>query len=140
MHCDPGDLATAFVAAWNRHDMPAIAALFEEQARFVNVVGMFWRSRAAIEEAHAHTHAHIFKNSTLTLEAVEQTALAPDVVGVHAHWRLEGHLGPEGRPESPRNGVMLLIARRAPPAAGWHVAVAQNTDAIPDVITIPQLT
>ncbi|MGK9232137.1 SgcJ/EcaC family oxidoreductase [Inquilinus limosus] len=51
------DVPAAFIAAWNRHDMAALAALFAEDADFVNVVGLWWRSRAEIEAAHAATHA-----------------------------------------------------------------------------------
>jgi uncharacterized protein (TIGR02246 family) len=64
-HGSVEDLAAAFVAAWNRHDMQSLAALFTEDAHFVNVMGMWWKSRAEIEAAHAATHASIFKNAIL---------------------------------------------------------------------------
>jgi uncharacterized protein (TIGR02246 family) len=35
----PEDIAAAFAAAWNVRDADAIAALFEDDAEFVNVVG-----------------------------------------------------------------------------------------------------
>ncbi|MDX8512638.1 SgcJ/EcaC family oxidoreductase [Mesorhizobium captivum] len=41
----PEDVATAFADAWNRHDMDDFAALFSEDANFVNVVGMWWKNR-----------------------------------------------------------------------------------------------
>ncbi|MEZ5906431.1 MAG: SgcJ/EcaC family oxidoreductase [Geminicoccaceae bacterium] len=105
--------------AWNRHDMVALAGLFEDEARFVNVVGMFWRSREEIRQAHAFSHESMFKDSALTVKAVEDTALAPGVVAVHVHWHLEGHLGPTGEPEQPRDGVLLLVARET---EQWRLA------------------
>lgn len=134
----PAELADRFADAWNRHDMVALAVLFEDEARFVNVVGMFWRSREEIRQAHAFSHESMFKNSALTVKAVENTALAPGVVAVHVHWHLEGHLGPTGLPEKPRDGVLLLVARATGQGDDWRIAVAQNTDAIPGVVTIPQ--
>ncbi|HRY25357.1 MAG TPA: SgcJ/EcaC family oxidoreductase [Geminicoccaceae bacterium] len=138
MTSDPTELADRFADAWNSHDMGALAGLFEDAARFVNVVGMFWRSREEIRQAHAFSHESMFRNSTLAVKAVENTALAPGVVAVHVHWHLEGHLGPTGEPEQPRDGVLLLVARETRQNGGWQIAVAQNTDAIPGVVTIPQ--
>ena len=34
----------AFAEAWNRHDMPALGALFAPDADFVNVAGQLWRA------------------------------------------------------------------------------------------------
>ena len=45
----PEDVSSAFTAAWNRHDMAALAAVFTPDAQFVNVVGLWWKSRAEIE-------------------------------------------------------------------------------------------
>ncbi len=45
---------------WNRHDMRAFAALFAEDADFVNVIGMHWRGQKEIETKHAQTHRTIF--------------------------------------------------------------------------------
>ena len=47
------ELLERFAAAWNRHDATALARLFVADADFVNVVGIWWRDRCAIEEAHA---------------------------------------------------------------------------------------
>jgi len=133
----PANLVDDLAQAWNRHDMEAFSSLFEDEARFDNVVGMFWRSRDEIRGAHAHTQATIFEDSVLAVAAVEETALGPSLVALHAHWLLTGHAGPDGRPEAPRNGVLLLVARETE-SGGWKVAIAQNSDAIPGVVTRPQ--
>ena len=120
------DLATAFVAAWNRHDMQALAALFTEDAHFVNVVGMWWKSRAEIEAAHATTHASIFKNSHLDGRVAAVTPLGSGVSALHVNWTLTGQTEPDGTPAGPRRGILLLIANEEPD--GWRIRVAQNTD------------
>lgn len=50
----PEGVARGFADAWNRGDALAIAALFVEDADFVNVVGLWWRNRRRIREAHAY--------------------------------------------------------------------------------------
>lgn len=58
-------LPQQFIDAWNRHDMTARAGLFAHDARFVNVVGMFWRSRQGVCLAHEAANRTIFRDSVL---------------------------------------------------------------------------
>jgi uncharacterized protein (TIGR02246 family) len=60
-------VVNAFADAWNRHDMEAFAQLFAADSEFVNVVGLWWKGRAEIRQAHEATHASTFKNSRLTI-------------------------------------------------------------------------
>jgi uncharacterized protein (TIGR02246 family) len=129
------EVAAAFAAAWNRHDMPALGALFSEDANFVNVVGMWWRSRAEIEAAHTHTHASIFRDSRLDIGATSVMHLRPGVAAVHATWELTGHTEPDGRPGTPRQGILLFVLTEE--AEGWRIRVAQNTDIVPGVLAPP---
>ena len=48
-----------FPEAWNRHDMNAFGALFAPDADFVNVVGVRWKGREAIQMNHAFVHGEI---------------------------------------------------------------------------------
>src|SRR5277367_5517012 len=72
-------VSDAFVDAWNRHDMAAFAALYAENADFVNVLGVWLRGRAAIQEHHATIHAARMKTSRLTALDTEVRFLRPDV-------------------------------------------------------------
>lgn len=42
-----------FVDAWNHRDPDALAALFDQDAEFVNVTGLWWHTRDEIRSAHA---------------------------------------------------------------------------------------
>jgi uncharacterized protein (TIGR02246 family) len=123
---DLEDVPAAFVDAWNRHDMQAFAALFTEDANFVNVVGMWWRSQAEIEAAHATAHATVFRNSRLDGGAASVMKLRPGVAAVHMAWELTGQTGPDGKPSAPRRGILLLVLTEE--GDGWRIRVAQNTD------------
>jgi uncharacterized protein (TIGR02246 family) len=129
---NPNDIPVRFIEAWNRHDMVALAQLFAADARFVNVVGMFWRSRTEIEAAHVATHKTIFANSRLTILAVEAQSLVTNCVAIHMRWRLEGQLGMEGEQDVPRHGILLFILRAIDD--NWEIIVAQNTDIMPGLV------
>lgn len=129
-------VASAFVAAWNVHDMNALANLFAERADFVNVVGMWWRDRETIRKAHEQAHQTIFKASTLVLDSSTVKFLMPDVAIAHVVWTLSGHLTPDGTPGPPRHGILSFVMKRQ--GKNWLVESAQNTDIVPGVVTIPQ--
>ncbi|WP_445501525.1 SgcJ/EcaC family oxidoreductase [Microvirga sp. G4-2] len=126
------DLPTAFMEAWNRHDMAALAELFIEDAHFVNVLGTWWTSREEIAVAHTATHETIFKHSRLSGTLAALTPLGPGVVALHLAWELEGQIEPDGRPGGKRRGILLLVATEEP--EGWRIRVAQNTDIVPGLL------
>jgi len=129
------DVPAAFIAAWNRHDMTALAALFAEDADFVNVVGLWWRSRTEIEVAHAATHATIFKDSRLEGDIAEVISLGLGTAALHVTWTLTGQSTPDGTPAEPRRGILLLILTDTPD--GWRIRIAQNTDIVPGALAPP---
>lgn len=121
-----------FVEAWDRRDPDAIAALFEADADFVNVTGLWWHDREAIRAAHAYGLARIFDRSTLRLTTVQVKRLSDDVAVVHARMRLEGQT-PTRSVATPGAGtnIFSFVVRRG--ADGWRCASAQNTDVVPGV-------
>ena len=129
-------VASAFVEAWNVHDMDVLANLFAEDADFVNVVGMWWRDRETIRKAHEQVHQTIFKASTLVLDSTTVKFLSSDIAVAHMTWTLSGHLTPDGKPGSPRHGILSFVMKLQ--GKVWLIESAQNTDIVPGVVTIPQ--
>lgn len=117
-----------FADAWNRHDMGAFSQLFGEDADFVNVIGTRWIGRPAIREAHAATHATIFKESRLTIEQTDVRFLDPDVAVARSRWTLTGHTASDGQPGALRTGFLtnVLVQRDG----RWEIAVSRNTDIV----------
>lgn len=130
----PERIPEAFVEAWNRRDARALAALFDEDAEFVNVVGLWWHDRAAIERAHAYGLTRIFNHSTLKLVHTKVKWLRDDVVIVHARMRLTGQTPVDGI-EAPRarTNLFTFVVHRT--GEGWRCAAAHNTDVVPGVET-----
>ncbi|HWM47972.1 MAG TPA: SgcJ/EcaC family oxidoreductase [Xanthobacteraceae bacterium] len=128
-------LAAGFTQAWNRHDMDALANLFAADADFVNVVGMWWRTREEIKAAHAHSHTTFFRDSRLAGEVRRVKFLEPNVATVHVVWELSGQMEPDGSVGEPRQGILLFVAVRRD--GRWVVEAAQNTDVLAGALTRP---
>lgn len=118
-----------FVQAWNAHDMKAFAALFNEEADFVNVYGEWWTGRARIETEHAAVHSSVFRDSHLSAQDVRIKSLSDDVASLHIRWTLTGVAAPSGTALPDRRGVLVLIVTKSHDQ--WRIAVGQNTDTIP---------
>ena len=75
----PEDVPRLFVEFWNQRRVDLMAALFDEDADFVNVVGLWWENRQDIFKAHDYGLKVIFKDSTLKVGRVKLKMLAEDV-------------------------------------------------------------
>ncbi|TVP42366.1 MAG: SgcJ/EcaC family oxidoreductase, partial [Gemmatimonadales bacterium] len=125
----PEDIPRAFTDAWNARDAAGIASLFEPDADFVNVTGIWWEDRASIERAHAWGFEKIFGDSTLRLGRVKVRHLGEQVAVVHARVTLEGQtpVGPVGNPGR-RVTLFSFVARNV--AGAWSCVSAHNTDVV----------
>ena len=131
---EPENIASVFVEAWARRDAEKLASLFDEDAEFVNVTGLWWHDREAIRKAHAYGFEHIFDASTLHLVRVKVKSLSDDIAVVHAKVRLDGQTAAPGVAQpAPRNTILSFVVHRV--ADGWSCASAQNTDIVPHMET-----
>lgn len=130
----PEDIPAAFAAAWQARDASALAAIFAEDADFVNVVGLWWRNREDIERAHNYGLTTFFKASELSARRVEVRRIGDIAATVHVRWRLNGQLGKDGSMLEERVSIMLFVAEQV--AGGWQVVAAQNTDVVPGAETL----
>ena len=130
----PERLPEIWVAAWNRRDPETLAALFDADAEFVNVTGLWWHDRAAILRAHRYGLSVIFRDSTLSLLRVTVKRLRDDVAVVHAKMRLTGQTPVAGiaQPRA-RTTVFSFVVHRTD--GRWSCASAQNTDVVPGMET-----
>ncbi len=124
---EPTDLVVAFAKAWSRNDAEAIGELFVDDADFVNVVGLWWRSKRAITRAHEFGFDHAFESAKLTIMSVRERRLYERVAIVHAEWRLTGQNSPSGDEAGPRRGVMSFVATLLDDGS-WIGVACHNTD------------
>jgi uncharacterized protein (TIGR02246 family) len=124
----PEDMPRAFAAAWAARDADALAALFAQDADFVNVVGLWWEDRDAIRKAHHYGLSTFFRASRLTVGRVKVRDLGETAV-VHARMVLTGQLAPDGTEAGTRHTILSFVMARQ--AEGWLCVSAQNTDIVP---------
>ena len=129
----PEEMPHAFARAWMARDAAALAALFAPDADFVNVVGIWWEDRTAIEAAHRYGLENFFAQSRLIAGRVKTRALGDAAAVVHCRFRLSGQRAPDGTEAGPRSTVMSFVMRRD--ADGWRCVAAQNTDIVPGAET-----
>ena len=127
----PEQIRDAFVEAWNRHDIAKLAALFADDAQFVNVLGMWWKGRDEIQRRLRANHETIFKHSQLSPGGQDVFYLREDVAIVHSTWTLTGQVDRDGEAVPDREGIITLVVARA--GECWQINAFQNTDILPGV-------
>jgi uncharacterized protein (TIGR02246 family) len=118
-----------FAEAWNRHDADGLAALYLDDADFVNVIGLWWRGRDEIRREHTMLHEGRMRHTTLAFAEPVVRLLAPGVAVAHVRWELRGDAGAPGwKLGEVRRGILtsVLVGREG----GWKIASTQNTDVV----------
>lgn len=109
-------------SAWNKHDMPALAALFHEDAVWVLWTGEVWEGRKAFEEGMAAVHRTVYANSIQRERLEELTFLGPDAAVMRFHSELTGDTRYPGTIVQSRK--ILVLTRRQ---GTWRISWGQNT-------------
>jgi uncharacterized protein (TIGR02246 family) len=121
-----GSILQDYEDAWNRRDLKAFAALFNEDADFVSALGARWIGRRAIREAH---DAPTFKASQITIGDTTVRFIAAEVAVTRSRWSLTGLTDPAGRPLPPCEGFLTHVLTKK--SGSWGIAVSQDTDIAP---------
>lgn len=114
-------IADAFVAAWNKADSKALAALFAENAISADSSGQTAAGRAAIEAWYTQGFTGPLKGSKLAVTTVDERTITPDLTVTTGTWTLSGGTPPPGAASNGtyintmvRQGGKWLIASSAP--------------------------
>jgi uncharacterized protein (TIGR02246 family) len=119
----PEDAARGFQEAWNAHDMEALGALFDEDARFVNRFGHYVRGTAEIVALHTPIHATIYSDSTLDNEVIDVIPLSDGAAVVYFWSRLTvGSVHPAGAHAI--DPLILAVMTRV--GSRWLIKASEN--------------
>ena len=121
-----GQLGDRWEAAWNAHDMRALAALVSPDVDFITVKGGWLGDREIFQTYHSARHAAQFLTSIWRTQGMTVRPLTPDICAAHVNWRITGDCDPDGTPRPSREGIFTWIVRRG--EAGWLIDCAHNTD------------
>ncbi|WKK83031.2 SgcJ/EcaC family oxidoreductase [Marivirga arenosa] len=126
----PEDIPNTFIDAWNEKDARKLASIFDEDAEFINVTGLWWHDRESIFQAHDYGLKVIFKDSTLTLRKSKVKYLSDSIAVVNARVHLEGQTNVNDVQAQDRNTIFTFVVHQNEQGY-WTCASAQNTDVVP---------
>lgn len=112
-----------FVAAWNKHDPKALAAMWVEDGDDVEPDGHVAKGRDEVQKLFAAEHQSVMKNTKLTLAIDSVWFIAANVALVDGSYELSGIVAPDGKELPPRKGRLssILLQERD----RWWVAASR---------------
>ena len=120
----------SFDEAFNKHDADAVAALYTDDAEFINISGMWWRGRAEIRRGTAFVLANIFQNTTIQTDSVSVRFPTRDTaIAVIAQHTVGSFVLPDGTRISSTNARLTYFLVKV--GGRWMIAGGQNTEIKP---------
>lgn len=123
---DPAEIPYRFQEAWNLYDAQGIAAIFTDDADFVNVAGKWWDNKTDIWKAHDFGLKHIFQHSKLEVLKTKLKTLSDSIVIIHAKIKLIGQTEKGAQKAGERETMFIFVSQKT--NNHWLVVSAQNTD------------
>lgn len=118
----------SFVAAWNRHDVPAWQELFDPDADFVVVTGKRLAGWPQIRDLHVESHAGRFSQSTLAIQHDDLQLLSDRIALAHATGTVTGDRGPNDTVRPARTTCLTFVLVRE--LGHWRIRAVHNTNVI----------
>ncbi len=109
-------------SAWNRYDSGGFAALFVEDANFIQIFGGQLDGRPAIEASHRHIFETIYRGSHASFVLRSIRFLRPDVALVFARAQVKFKEGNDACEIEAR--PTLIVAKEQDK---WQIVAFQNT-------------
>src|SRR6056297_1249717 len=129
----PIDISTHFRDCWNMKDARKLASVFDDNAEFINVTGLWWHNRSDIEKAHDYGFKIIFPDSELNLLETRTKLISDSAAVVHVKMKLTGQSQKSKQKPQNRRTIFTFVLRKQ--KEGWTCASAHNTDVIPGTET-----
>ncbi|MCH9614007.1 MAG: hypothetical protein SP1CHLAM54_10160 [Chlamydiia bacterium] len=121
-------LADDFAKSWNLYDGKSAVKHFSDDACFVNIFGMRFDGKEAIEDRHVEILTTFLKGSTYEVTGTDYQEVAPGVVVGHINWKVEGFRPPCCGPEVPGKELHGTFTQVFVETDGiWKIVSSQNT-------------
>jgi uncharacterized protein (TIGR02246 family) len=89
--------------------MNEMATLLADDAEWVNVVGMWWRGKANVKQAHVVYHETIFKTTPYHSQAIAVRFITPDVAIASVRWKKGSFAAPDGSVYPEAEDMMSIL-------------------------------
>lgn len=130
----PEDIPRLFVEYWNLRRADYLSQLFEQDADFINVVGLWWENRDDIFKAHDYGLKVVFNNSDLSIIRLKTKMLADDLAIVYAKLKIVGQTTVKEVEAGTRRTIITFVVRRSGQGV-WSAISGQNVDIVGGVET-----
>lgn len=122
------------VAAWAAGDAERMYRTAADDVEWINIVGMHWRGKADVVEAHRIFLTTMFRGVPMEMREIETVrALGADAVVAVVRWSVGQFTTPAGHVVPPSEDRMTLVFRRTPQglvlAHGANIQINQAAEA-----------
>ncbi|MDO7877708.1 SgcJ/EcaC family oxidoreductase [Hymenobacter sp. ASUV-10] len=123
-------LVQRMAANWTNHHFADMETYTTPDVSWVNIVGMWWRGRPAVQQAHQQIFDTMFKGVPFTLNDVNVRFVTPDVAVVNAHEHVGAFYPPDGinrgaNKAGDTDELMTLVMVKQ--QGRWLLTAGQNT-------------
>ena len=125
----------ALIKSWNDHNYADMKNYATEDCEWVNIVGMWWKNRDEVQNAHDAFHKTIFKDVPLSKIKTTIRFITGDVAIVHLEQHIGAYTTPSGHqfPEADNHTTLVFVKKDMK----WLLTTGQNVviDAMAQKVT-----
>lgn len=123
------DIEARWEAAWNRHDVAAMASAYAPDSDAINLAGEWFKGRGAFEKSLEELHSGKTKGSVWHTEETHIRFLTPEIAIVHVYVNSHGDKNPDGSPMAPRRVILTRVEAKR--GGKWLIISSQATNIVP---------
>ncbi len=128
------DIEAQWEAAWNRHDVAAMARNYAPDSDAINLAGEWFKGRAAFVKSLEELHSDKVKGSVWQTEQTNIKFLTPEIVIVHVYINSHGDRNPDGTAMPPRHAILTRVEAKRD--GRWLIVASQATNIVPRATVI----
>jgi len=122
------EIETQWEAAWNRHDVAAMAAVYAPDSDAINLAGEWFQGRAAFQKSLEELHSGKTQSSIWQTERTEIKFLTPEIALVHVYANSHGDRNPDGSAMAPRRVILSRVEMKR--GGKWLIVASQATNIV----------
>jgi uncharacterized protein (TIGR02246 family) len=123
------ELEARWEAAWNQHDVAAMAATYAPDSDAVNLAGEWFQGRDAFLKSLDELHSGKTRGSVWQTEETKIRFLTPDIAVVHVYVNSHGDRNPDGTQMAPRHVILTRVEVKR--QGQWLIVASQATNIVP---------
>jgi len=128
------DIETRWEAAWNRHDVAALASDFAPDADVINLAGEWFKGREPFQKSLEDLHSGKVQGSVWKTDDVQIKFLTPEIALVHVSVNSHGDRNPDGTTMPARHAILSRVEVKR--GGRWLIVASHATNIVPRATAI----